>query len=80
MGNDQSKSADAEIGKPLDYYELLQVSEDASGDEIKKAYRRLAVGGLLGFTDHSLRTIQTRIRIGSKRRPNCFRTCNKRTR
>ncbi len=27
----------------VDYYELLEVARDASGDEIKKAYRRLAV-------------------------------------
>ena len=26
-----------------DYYELLEVSRDASGDEIKKSYRRLAM-------------------------------------
>ena len=26
-----------------DYYELLEVSKDASGDEIKKAFRRLAM-------------------------------------
>src|SRR5271170_6968812 len=27
----------------VDYYELLEVARDASGEEIKKAYRRLAV-------------------------------------
>ena len=26
-----------------DYYELLEVSRDANGDEIKKSYRRLAM-------------------------------------
>ena len=26
-----------------DYYELLEVSRDAGGDEIKKSYRRLAM-------------------------------------
>ena len=27
----------------VDYYELLEVSRDVSGDELKKSYRRLAV-------------------------------------
>lgn len=26
-----------------DYYELLEVSRDCSGDELKKSYRRLAM-------------------------------------
>lgn len=44
MGNDQSQASNQEPLKSLDYYELLQVSDEATGDEIKKAYRRLAVG------------------------------------
>jgi preprotein translocase subunit Sec63 len=43
MGNDQSQSSHGAIDKPHDYYQLLQVSEEATGDEIKKAYRKLAV-------------------------------------
>lgn len=43
MGNDQSQASGKQEEKALDYYELLQVSEEADGNEIKKAYRRLAV-------------------------------------
>lgn len=42
MGNDQSRSsggAHAEQLKPLDYYELLQVDEEATFDEIKVSAR-----------------------------------------
>lgn len=35
MGADQSKAAAEQADKPIDYYELLQVSEDATDDEIK---------------------------------------------
>ncbi|MFZ4411045.1 MAG: DnaJ domain-containing protein, partial [Paracraurococcus sp.] len=27
----------------LDYYEVLGIARDASGDEVKRAYRRLAI-------------------------------------
>ena len=31
------------MSEETDYYELLEVSRDASGDEIKKSFRRLAM-------------------------------------
>ena len=31
------------MSEETDYYELLEVSRDAGGDEIKKSYRRLAM-------------------------------------
>jgi hypothetical protein len=35
MGNDQSSVKGPVEEKPPDYYELLEVSEEATGDEIK---------------------------------------------
>ena len=48
MGNDQSRSSsgggsNAAATKPLDYYELLEINEEAEFDDIKRAYRRLAL-------------------------------------
>lgn len=48
MGNDQSRSSsggakDAATTKPLDYYELLEIDEEATFDDIKRSYRRLAL-------------------------------------
>lgn len=48
MGNDQSRSSGgagnaAAATKPLDYYELLEIDEEAEFDDIKRAYRRLAL-------------------------------------
>jgi DnaJ family protein A protein 5 len=54
MGNDQSQASDKQADKALDYYELLQVSEEADGDEIKKAYRRLAVSKYLDDRSYQL--------------------------
>lgn len=39
MGADQSKRAVDEADKVLDYYELLQVADDASDDEIKVCHK-----------------------------------------
>nr|ODN87212.1 hypothetical protein L203_03484 [Cryptococcus depauperatus CBS 7841] len=46
MGNDQSRSSKDVNGaeeRPPDYYELLQVDENADYDEIKRSYRKLAL-------------------------------------
>ncbi|KAK8861287.1 hypothetical protein IAR55_002106 [Kwoniella newhampshirensis] len=47
MGNDQSRGSagdnKAEDDRPPDYYQLLEVDEDATGEEIKKAYRKRAL-------------------------------------
>ncbi|BEI95756.1 hypothetical protein CcaverHIS631_0107050 [Cutaneotrichosporon cavernicola] len=45
MGNDQSRTRDnkEEIEGPADYYEILQVDIEATAEEIKKSYRKLAL-------------------------------------
>ncbi|OWZ26582.1 hypothetical protein C356_06913 [Cryptococcus neoformans c45] len=47
MGNDQSRTSSGDgkqvDEKPPDYYELLQVDEEAGYDEIKRSYRKLAL-------------------------------------
>ncbi|ORX36437.1 hypothetical protein BD324DRAFT_645995 [Kockovaella imperatae] len=45
MGNDQSRQSagDGAEPSPVDYYELLQVSEDATPEDIKRSYRKLAL-------------------------------------
>ncbi|XAO26891.1 hypothetical protein I312_105732 [Cryptococcus bacillisporus CA1280] len=47
MGNDQSRTSSGDgkqvEEKPPDYYELLQVGEEAGYDEIKRSYRKLAL-------------------------------------
>ncbi|WWC98864.1 hypothetical protein V866_005758 [Kwoniella sp. B9012] len=48
MGNDQSRTLGGDDAKPAEdrppnYYELLQVDEEATADEIKRSYRKLAL-------------------------------------
>ncbi|ORY27689.1 hypothetical protein BCR39DRAFT_537986 [Naematelia encephala] len=44
MGNDQSRSSsDVVEAAPISYYELLQVEVDATDEEIKRSYRKLAL-------------------------------------
>jgi len=46
MGNDQSRTSGDQTGtdgRPPDYYQLLQVDEDATGEEIKVSVRSVPV-------------------------------------
>ncbi|WVF66725.1 hypothetical protein IAT40_001467 [Kwoniella sp. CBS 6097] len=45
MGNDQSRTTGDKSTeeRPPDYYQLLQVGEEATAEEIKKSYRKLAL-------------------------------------
>ena len=69
MGNDQSKGSGEQENQPLDYYELLQISEEATGDEIKRAYRKLAVG--------VVKTMLTLARQSSRQESPSNRRCHK---
>lgn len=51
MGSDQSRSSrdspDDQVARPPNYYEHLQVSEDATGDEIKVGNGQAEAGPIL---------------------------------
>ncbi|EIW69175.1 hypothetical protein TREMEDRAFT_31392 [Tremella mesenterica DSM 1558] len=62
MGNGQSHSSDGpqQPQRPPDYYHLLDVDQDATFDEIKRAYKRLA---LVNHPDRNLHRIEEATRL-----------------